>query len=308
MSTVSVTQINPDDEITSAGANLPHNQLAAVINGNLDDNNIASISGTKIINGTLPPQAIVAGYGLAFTGMILPYVARVAPSGWLNADGSAVSRTTYANLFSVIVPSLGIFTITIASPGVVTKTAHGLSTGDSVYLTTTGALPTGLVINTLYYVIRVDANTFRLASSRANAIAGTAINTTGSQSGTHTVLDCPYGLGDGSTTFNLPDARGRVLAGMDTTSGTAASRLTLARSQGTYGNLGATGGAESHQLIIAELASHNHGIPVGGQQKPQGTGGITAASIDPSTSSATGGDTAHNNVQPTILTNYIIKT
>lgn len=81
----------------------------------------------------------------------------------------------------------GTFTITIASPGVATKTAHGFNTGDVIYLTTTGALPTGLAANTNYWVIRVTADTFRLATSSANATAGTAINTTGSQSGVHTI-------------------------------------------------------------------------------------------------------------------------
>lgn len=79
-------------------------------------------------------------------------------------------------------------TITIAAPGVVSYTSHGLSTGDKVYITTTGALPTGLTASTSYYVVSVDANSFSLATSEANAIAGTKITTTGSQSGTHTLF------------------------------------------------------------------------------------------------------------------------
>lgn len=78
-------------------------------------------------------------------------------------------------------------TITIATPGVVSYTAHGLYTGQKIQITTTGALPTGLTASTTYYVIEVDENTFRLATSLANAVAGTAINTTGSQSGVHTL-------------------------------------------------------------------------------------------------------------------------
>lgn len=77
-------------------------------------------------------------------------------------------------------------TITIASPGVVSHTSHGLQTGDKVYLTTTGALPTGLTASTTYYVVKVDANSYSLATTLDNAAAGTKINTTGSQSGTHT--------------------------------------------------------------------------------------------------------------------------
>lgn len=53
MTTVSVTQIDPNDEITASGANTPHNEIAAVINGNLDDTNIASVSGTKITDATI---------------------------------------------------------------------------------------------------------------------------------------------------------------------------------------------------------------------------------------------------------------
>lgn len=83
--------------------------------------------------------------------------------------------------------TLGTFTITIATPGVGTLTGHTLATGDAVIPTTTGALPTGLTAGTTYYAIRVDADTFRLATTLANALAGTAINTTGSQSGTHTL-------------------------------------------------------------------------------------------------------------------------
>lgn len=83
-------------------------------------------------------------------------------------------------------------TITIASPGVVTWTAHGLGTDglSPINFTTTGALPTGLAVGTIYWTVpgTVTTNTFQLATSIANAIAGTAINTSGSQSGTHTVF------------------------------------------------------------------------------------------------------------------------
>lgn len=139
------------------------------------------------------------------TGAILEYPCRTAPTGFLMVNGAAVSRTTYSNLFNYLVPSIGTCTITIATPAVINLNSHGFITGDQIYLTTTGALPVGLTANTLYYVIYIDANTFNLATSRDNAFAGTKINTSGSQSGTHTLRFCPFGLGDGSTTFNLPD-------------------------------------------------------------------------------------------------------
>lgn len=76
-------------------------------------------------------------------------------------------------------------TITIAAPGVVTWTGHGLSVGDPIRFTTSGALPTGLAINTTYYVKQVlSANTFTVSSS----VGGAAITTSGTQSGTQTAL------------------------------------------------------------------------------------------------------------------------
>lgn len=74
-----------------------------------------------------------------------------------------------------------VFTVTIASPGVITKDKHGLQTNDRISLITTGALPTGLSADTYYYVIYSTEHTFKLAATRD----GTEINTSGSQSGTH---------------------------------------------------------------------------------------------------------------------------
>jgi hypothetical protein len=90
------------------------------------------------------------------------------------------------------------FTVTIASPGVVTTTVS-LSNGDPVILQTTGALPTGLLVGTVYYVVNSTGTTFSLAATQG----GTAINTSGTQSGTHTIsnrgIDISYLGGDAQT-------------------------------------------------------------------------------------------------------------
>lgn len=91
--------------------------------------------------------------------------------------------TTYGLGDTVIyVSPSSTFTVTVVSPAVVTWTNHGLSNGTAVTFTTTGALPTGLSTGTVYYVRDKTASTFRLALK----VGGTAIATSGTQSGTHT--------------------------------------------------------------------------------------------------------------------------
>jgi hypothetical protein len=80
------------------------------------------------------------------------------------------------------------FTITIATPGVVTYAGTVLTNGMAIVLSTTGTLPTGLTSGTVYYVGGVSGSTFKLATTYANAIAGTYITTTGTQTGTHYVM------------------------------------------------------------------------------------------------------------------------
>ena len=123
------------------------------------------------------------------------------------------------------------------------------------------------------------------------------------------IVGTTYGVGDGSTTFNIPDLRGRVIAGQDDMGGTSANRLTN-QSGGLNGDiLGATGGAETHTLTVSEMPSHSHGYNDNENTSEQASGGSGAKTGNQTVqTSSTGGDQAHNNVQPTIILNYIIKT
>lgn len=148
--------------------------------------------------------------GAVVTGAMLDFAGTSLPSGYLGCDGSAVSRSTYATLF-------------------------------------------------------------------------TAIGTT-------------WGAGDGSTTFNLPDFRRRAAVGSGG-SGT-----------GTLGNaIGNTGGAETHTLSTAELASHTH-------PSTTGVGGSGSApnatpnSNTPDNTGSAGSGTAHSIMQPSAVVFKIIKT
>lgn len=182
-------------------------------------------------------------------GSLTAYAGSTAPTGWLLCYGQAVSRTTYASLFTAI---------------------------------------------------------------------GTA-----------------YGAGDGSTTFNLPDLRGRAVAGLDNMGGSDAARLTWQNVLGTVGVSSTTvdSGEEKHTLSAAEsgVPAHSHGITDPGHShglyQPAGAGSqipvqITLQTQTPSfagtTTNTTGvtvnnntaaaASAAHNNMQPTMLLNWIIRT
>lgn len=129
------------------------------------------------------------------------------------------------------------------------------------------------------------------------------------------IVGTTYGVGDGSTTFNLPDLRGRVAAGRDDMGGAAASRVTSGGSGITGTTLGASGGTETHTLTAAQLASHTHGPGSGTAivniQAGGGSFAAPAGGTDWGSSAATasaGSGTAHNNTQPTFILNKIIKT
>lgn len=160
---------------------------------------------------TADPTTLFAPLETPTAGIVSPYAGRSAPTGWLLCDGTAVSRSTYSLLFSTICPST-TFTVTIASPAVFTKTGHGLVVGDAISLTTTGGLPSGLSAGVQYYVISggLTANAFEVALSPG----GTAVVTSGSQSGVHTYYATVWGLGNGSTTFNVPDLRSKSILGL----------------------------------------------------------------------------------------------
>jgi len=74
-------------------------------------------------------------------------------------------------------------TVTIASPGVFTLNSHGFVQDSMIHFTTTGALPTGLAVDVPYYVLAagLTANTFEVSTSPN----GSAVNTSGTQSGVH---------------------------------------------------------------------------------------------------------------------------
>lgn len=268
----------------------------------------AAISaGTDTQSAVTPAQ--LANTSFAPTGSLTFTASINIPAGWLLCFGQAVSRVTYANLFTTITKSSTV-TISIASPAVVTWAASGVVTGDVISFETTGSLPTGLSTATNYYVIRIDANTFSVATSMVNAGNNVAINTSGSQSGTQTCRKNPFGCGDGSTTFNIPDGRDVTLAGWTGMGGTSRGLLGNNSSAGGFytAALGNQAGAKDHTPIVTEMAAHTHtydGAQPASTQPTQGGGASPNTGIN---TGSTGGGSNFNITQPTLLVNVMIKT
>lgn len=170
-----------------------------------------SYAGAGVNTNITELQGLI-GPGLLPVGAVTFVAYNTLDAGFLKMNGAAISRAAYPELFAKLV-KMGAATISIATPGVVTWPAHGRSANDPVKWQTTGALPTGYVAGTTYYVVgaSITTNTFQLSATPG----GAAINTTGTQSGVHTAIHAPFGDGDGSTTFNLPEGRAEFFRGWD---------------------------------------------------------------------------------------------
>ncbi len=168
-------------------------------------------------------------------GTMLPWTGLSAPNQYVFAFGQAIARATYPDFYTAIT---------------LTQSATCIS-GNSTLggLASTESIPVGAVIEGSCVV---PGST--VVSKTASAVV---MSNNASASGTISATFFPWGNGDGATTFNVPDMRGRAPFGRDNMGGTAASRLTA-----TYcatAGLGASCGVESHKNTIAEMAAHNHG-------------------------------------------------
>lgn len=150
--------------------------------------------------------------------------------------------------------------------GVVANKAYPM--GEVVTLTTTGNLPSGLATGTNYYVIPDSNTTIQLASTLANAVAGTAINfTDATPTGIRTIT--------------------RVIAANDG---------------------GSWMGEESHALTIAETPAHTHTYTMPtGPRNVEGHNTPAPQDTTTANTSSVGGSTAHNVMQPTIYCNWLMK-
>lgn len=115
------------------------------------------------------------------------------------------------------------------------------------------------------------------------------------------VIGTNFGSGDGSTTFNLPNMKGKVAVGLDS-------------NDSDFNSIGKTGGGKTHTLTVEEIPSHTHlmegvrkwvGSETGNVKWPQD--GEYQHAKEGMPTDYTGGNQSHNNLQPYQVQNYIIK-
>lgn len=176
--------ITPDASDTCEAASLKQYESAILVADTTNNvwRNIAR-SGSSATSVSITDASLVGGlYTLTGDKIILEI--RNGSDQVVDIDDIYQSGgNTILDLRSFVMDSLGTATMTIASPAVVTRNGHGLVATDTLLFKTTGALPTGIVANTVYFEKAVDANTFNVAATSG----GANINTSGSQSGVHTL-------------------------------------------------------------------------------------------------------------------------
>jgi microcystin-dependent protein len=270
-----------------------------------------------------------AGVPLLPAGMIVDYAGVVPPAGWYMCYGQTVSRAADAGLFNAI---------TVIG----TANTHGGTTLDNI----SPALADGAaLIGAIIEGTGIPSGTTLVGVSSATSIVMSQAATASSTG--IAVRFIPYGNGDGSTTFNIPDLRGCVAAGRVGMGNTTSGGLTTASIATSPYGLAGRGGAETITLTTAQIPSHTHnysGISAtgnenqghthleaiaGGNFNAQVSGntgvsgyvasvnsGQTGGASNPhthnfswsgTTDGGTGTGAAHNNVQPTAMVTKIIK-
>jgi hypothetical protein len=173
------------DYITIAGASDVGGIPSAILNAEHKVTEVPNNDNFKIVVSTAATSTTTGGGTAIFVGcQIHPgFPLQTAGYGW--GTGGFGGTTGLS--------AIGTFTVTIASPAVLTFATHTPVDNTVIILSTTGALPTGLTAGVAYYIVNASGSTCSLSLTQA----GAAINTSGTQSGTHSaqLVASPTGWG-----------------------------------------------------------------------------------------------------------------
>ncbi len=224
----------------------------------------------------------------------------IAPTSWGTVTSvSVVSANgfTWSVATATTVPAITLTTsVTWLLKG--NWTAISAAAAWTDYVTPTGS---GATLTGIFPVWMITPYAWTAAPTGWLICDWTAYSRTVTYSALFAVTSTLYWVGDGATTFNIPDLRGRVPVG---------------KNSATFATLGSTGWAETHTLIEAEMPVHNHDalMYAGGwaQTSLNLATWVDSAYQDLMNGSEqiiynAGGGWAHNNLQPYQTINYIIK-
>lgn len=172
-------------------------------------------------------------------GTIKPWAGLVAPNQYAFAYGQQISRATYSSLFTAITQSI---TVTCTS-------ASNILTG----ISDTTQINLGSPVESSCFVPGTTVN-----AKTASTVTVSNISTLNSNA---TAVFFPFGNGDGSTTFSLPDLRGNVVVGRTNMGGASSTNLTQLYYNNNPNALGALGGAQHTTFTIPQSALQNFMLP-----------------------------------------------
>jgi microcystin-dependent protein len=265
-----------------------------------------------IVNAaTIAAAQALLGITLFPAGGEIDWPGLVAPAGWYFEYGQNITRAGNPNLLLALAP---IYTCTVTSGS---NNITSISSTQNWYI----GMP-------------LESSGFPGGTIVANILSSSSVAASTPATGNATAIQVfPFGNGNGSTTFTLPDARGFVYAGIDNMGGTPAGRITAFGSIINGQILGSFGGTESYTQIINNMPAHTHGatstdaghthsappglnfvlvtstgIGLGGgvNGTSQANTGNGVAAIT-TTIAPIGGGLAHTILQPTSMRNKIIK-
>jgi len=233
-------------------------------------------------------------------GAVIAFAGSSTPTGWLLCAGQSLLTASYAALFGAIGYTYGGSGANFSLPDlrgrvVAGKDDMGGTAANRLASTRTVSVSTISRTLTTCTVVTTAANGLDVGDSITISGAGNA-----AFNGTWAVVSI---ISSTSFTFST------VSSG--TISSVAGGTITVAITNGVSGaTLGATGGLSTHTLTIGQIAAHNHAVNTTFSQSSGGDNDrvrtvTTNTGINTTT---TGGSGPHNNVQPTLVLNYIIKT
>lgn len=199
-------------------------------------------------------------------------------TGWTdNSTSDAFVAYNEAGKFAELDPGGATdhtVTVTIATPAVFSRVNHGFVAGSPVGFLTTGALPAGLTAGATYYVISagLTADAFEVSAT----LGGTAVNTSGTQSGTHSVV----GVAVMRTTVTVVSSKKHVVHVLILAAGPVTVKLGTSAGGSEYSSNSALPGWTSYELTTSSTTLHIEFAYAGYDKGRAGVGGCQVYSQD----------------------------